>query len=156
MAITHPIELVTGLNQVHGDMPVTDLYTAGVAGEIFLRELKAGRLVGSQTSKGVVYLPPRLYCEETFERLTEVTPILEGDAKLASFTVCRIDMDLKPLDPPVVIGFVTWPEPVKGGLVHYILGEPETLEIGMQLRPQWKPEAERQGSILDLEGFQPV
>ena len=43
-----------------------------------------------------------------------------------------------------------------GGLVHHIDADPDSLYIGMPIQAVLKPKAEREGSILDIEGFKPV
>ncbi|MDD5011866.1 MAG: hypothetical protein PHQ00_07065, partial [Phycisphaerae bacterium] len=45
----------------------------------------------------------------------------------------------------------------KMGILH-LLGEvePEDIFIGMKVKAVWKPEEEREGSILDIKYFKPV
>ncbi|MFQ5887022.1 MAG: zinc ribbon domain-containing protein, partial [Anaerolineae bacterium] len=57
------IERITKLDQVkawYGDIPIESRYTAGLAGERFLRALKEGQIMGVKCPQcEAIYLPPR-------------------------------------------------------------------------------------------------
>jgi len=43
------------------------------------------------------------------------------------------------------------------GIMHKIGGvDPKDVKIGMKVKAVWKPEDEREGSILDIKYFKPV
>lgn len=135
----------------HGDMEAQYIYTAGIAGERFFRELKDnGKLVGTHCANcDRTYVPPRMYCEKCFAELDEWREVpLEG--KVKAHTTAHVDIDDKTLDEPFVIGFVKI-DGTKGGLVHYIKA-PE-VKNGMRVRAVLKKE--RVGSIMDIEHFAP-
>jgi uncharacterized OB-fold protein len=137
-----------------GDMPVRHRYTPGVGGDAFFTALRdRGVLLGSHCAHcGYTYVPARLFCERCFSELsadTEVGP--EGE--LVSFTIVFAGIEGEPLERPDVLGAVRLDE-ADAVLIHRVLepGE-EPLEIGERVEVVVKPEAQRTGSILDIEGF---
>ncbi len=127
-------------------IPLQYHYTAGVAGERFLRALRNGKLVGGRCTRcGLTFIPPKIYCVKCFgrvERLVDV-PLLgrvgattSGDGRRRAGFV-----------------FVTF-DGVVGGLVHRALGRPP--KIGARVRVRFRRKSERKGSILDIAGFEPA
>lgn len=157
MPILEKVDRLADARAWHGDIPVSSLYTAGLAGERFLRAIKdEGRLLATHCEEcDFTYLPPALYCERCFSELSdwvEVGP--EGNVQ--SFTVMSVGPDGAALERPIVVALVQ-PDGADGGLIHY-LGDvsPDDVEIGMRVAPVFKPAGERQGSILDITHFKPV
>lgn len=162
-----PVERVTQVGQTKplygGLSPAPDqpglfgLYTYGVAGERFFREIKDnGRLMGARCPKcNLVYLPPRLYCERCFSALEEWLEI-PNRGTVHTFTVAHIDLDGNRLEKPAIIALVRF-DGVYGGLVHR-LGkiEPEKVCLGMPVKVVFKQQRAREGGILDIEHFEPV
>ncbi len=141
----------------HGEIPVEFLYTAGVAGERFLGELRDhGRLMGTRcASCGVIYLPPRMYCEQCFSRLTEWVEV-PPRGRIFAFTVVRQDRKGKALGAPIIAAIISF-EGVKGGLIHRIEGTaPGDLKPGLIVEAVIKGREARTGSILDIESFHAV
>ncbi|MBI4616959.1 MAG: Zn-ribbon domain-containing OB-fold protein [Planctomycetes bacterium] len=138
----------------HGDIPITNHYTAGVGGERFFRELKEnGRIVGGVCPAcRETILPPRLFCERCFETIQELRPVpLPG--WIGSVTRVHVDLDGRRLARPEWIAFVEF-EGVRGGLIHRLeVAGDETPEIGDPVQPVFRPAAERQGGILDILHF---
>ncbi len=137
-----------------GDLPVRHRYTPGVAGEAFFTALKdRGVLLGSRCEHcSYTYVPARLFCERCFAELsadTEVGPAGE----LVSFTIVFLGIEGEPLERPETIGAVRL-DGADAVLIHRVLepGE-EPLEIGERVEVVVKPETQRTGSILDIEGF---
>ena len=62
---------VESLGYWPGEIPIRHVYTAGVAGERFLRELKGRRrFMATRCDRcDYTYLPPRAYCERCFQKL---------------------------------------------------------------------------------------
>ena len=78
------IERVTDLRTWPGDIPVRHLYTAGLAGERFLREIKDhGRFLGSRCETcAYTYVPPSI----------SITPMRIGSCSgVASQRICDIE-----------------------------------------------------------------
>jgi len=138
-----------------GDIALQSRYSMGVAGERFFREIKDnGRLMATRCPNcGYTYLPARLYCERCFAELTEWVEV-PPRGKVYAFTVVHFDLEEKPLEKPRVLALVEF-EGSDGGLIHDLEGvAPDRVEIGMPVEVVFKQE--RNGSILDIAGFQPL
>jgi uncharacterized protein len=138
-----------------GDLPVRHRYTPGVAGEAFFTALKdRGVLLGSRCANcDYTYVPPRMFCERCFGELTADTEVGPG-GELVSFTILFEGIEGEPLEVPAVIGAVRL-DGADAVLIHRVLDlTDEPLEIGERVEVALRPEAERTGSILDIEGFQ--
>ena len=120
------------------------------------RRIMNARILGTHCEAcGLTYVPATMFCERCFAELEQWVEV-PNRGWLFTYTVLHRDLDDKPLDPPVILAYVKL-EGTDGGLVHYI-GEidPEDLCIGMEVEAVFKEAAEREGSILDIEYFQPV
>ena len=138
------------------DMSVDYIYTSGLAGERFFRTLRdEGRLLAVHCPVCKVdQLPPRPFCERCFSELTEYVDA-PSEGRVAAVTVARVDRRGKPLPVPDVFGLVTF-KGVQGGLIHRILVSADAARPGLTVRAKLKPREARTGTILDLEGFEPV
>ena len=137
-----------------GDLPVRHRYTPGVAGGAFFTALKErGVLLGSRCEHcSYTYAPARMFCERCFAELSADTEVGPG-GELVSFTIVFLGIDGEPLDQPQTLGAVRL-DGADAVLIHRVLepGE-EPLEIGERVDVVVKPETQRTGSILDIEGF---
>ena len=137
-----------------GDLPVRHRYTPGVAGDAFFTALKdRGVLLGSRCEHcSYTYVPARLFCERCFAELSADTEVGPG-GELVSFTIVFVGIEGEPLERPETIGAVRL-DGADAVLIHRVLepGE-EPLEIGERVEVVVKPETQRTGSILDIEGF---
>jgi len=142
---------MTEYGTIEGDFPVHFRYTAGVAGEKFLREIKDnGRLLATRCNNCQLnYLPPRIYCERCLSKLEEYVQI-ENTGIVQSYTVCTLDSEGKLLPEPVNVAFIQFPS-AHGGLIHRTKGE---VCVGDKVRAVFKPKPNRTGSILDIEYFE--
>jgi uncharacterized protein len=137
-------------------IPLRYEYTAGTAGEAFLRGLKEGRIVASKCGTcGEVRLPPRAYCLQCYGRTMVHVEILHSGT-IASLSRTRLGGGGGGGGgggPSTTFAFVTF-EGVSGGLVHRLLrGGGRGPKVGDLARPLFAPAEKRSGSILDLEGF---
>ena len=140
-----------------GRIPVRHRYTPGRAGEVFFTALRdGGVLLGSRCTRcDMVYAPARSFCERCFAELSADVEVGPG-GELASFTVVFAAVDGSPLDRPVAYGLVRL-DGADTLFLHRVLDAgDEPLEIGERVEVVLRPEAERTGSILDIEGFLPV
>jgi uncharacterized protein len=140
--------------KISGELAVSFRYTPGVGNTAFFEALRdRGVFLGSRcTSCAVTYLPARVFCERC---LAELDPSVEcgPEGELVSWTLVRVDVDDHPLDRTVTYGLVRL-DGADTVLLHRLVdveGEPA---IGMRVRPVLA--SEREGSILDIEGFAPA
>ncbi len=155
-----PLEKVSHIDQtkpVRNELPLWYLYTAGIAGERFFREIKDnGKLFGAKCQKcNLTYLPPSLFCERCFSQLEDWLEI-KGKGTVHTYTISYIDLDGARLEKPIILAFVQF-DGIHGGLVH-LLGEakpPAEVKIGMPVEVVFKSKAERTGSIMDIKYFKP-
>lgn len=138
---------------VHGDLPVAFHYTPGVGNTAFFEALRdRGVLLGSRCEAcAFTYLPARIFCERCFAELAPDTECGPGGT-LESFTIGYVGIDGEPLEEPVTIGLVK-PDGADTVLMHRMLGD-GPWQIGARVEAIVKPE--RDGSILDVEGFRPA
>jgi uncharacterized OB-fold protein len=138
-------------------IPLEFHYTAGVAGEEFLRELKDnGRLIASKCPKcRNSYVPARMYCATCFVE-TKDRHNITSQGVVYSFAVVDRDRSGNRLQKPAVVALVKF-EGVKGGIVHLLnVKSPKEASIGMRVAPLLKEQGERTGSLLDILGFSPT
>ena len=138
-----------------GDLPVTNRYTYGLAGEKFFRTLKdEGRIMGTHCPRcDHTYVPAAAFCERCLGKLDEWIDVgTLGD--VVTYTVLHVDLDGSRLKVPEIIAFVRFGD---GGLIHR-LGEiePDQVEIGLMVEAVFKPKSRRVGSILDIKYFKPA
>ncbi|MFQ6112215.1 MAG: Zn-ribbon domain-containing OB-fold protein [Nitrospinota bacterium] len=141
----------------YGGFPTYYIYTMGVAGERFFREIKdRGRLLGTKCPKcDYTYLPPRLYCERCFEKLEEWVEV-SGEGTVHTYTVAHVDLEGRRLEELEVLAFVRL-DGTDGGMVHRLKGvKPEEVSIGLRVKVAFKDRPSRTGSIGDIEGFRPL
>jgi len=132
-------------------------WDTGVAISRFLQGLKAGEIWARycrQCRRTLV--PPRMFCEECF-RPNDRWVRVADTGTVNTFSICYIRWDMVKLDEPE-LPFVLTLDGIgnMAGFMHK-LGEvaPDDIRVGMQVEAVWKPEAERTGSILDIEHFRP-
>lgn len=141
-------------NSWHGNLPITNRYTYGLAGERFFRAIKdEAKIFGTHCSKcNLTYVPAVIYCERCLNRLDEWVDVgVVGE--ITTFTLLYVNGDGSARQEADMIAFVQLGD---GGLIHR-LGEidPGDITIGMKVEAVFKPPAERQGSILDILYFAP-
>lgn len=132
------------------------IYTLGIAGEKFFIEIKEnGRILGAKCKRcDNIFVPPRLYCEKCFDKLTEWVN-LGTRGIVYTFTVVYIDINGAKLKEPAIYALIKF-DGAEGGLVHK-LGEmkPHEVEVGMRVEAVFKPQNERTGNINDIMYFKP-
>ncbi len=154
------LEHIAHLGEVRawtGEIPLESAYTAGVAGERWLRALQnEGKIYGARcTQCEITYVPARLYCERCMAHLPDDAWIEVGPAgTLESFTVLRVGLDGLPAAPRILA--LIRLDGADTLLVHE-LDEPGSQKpsIGMRVKAVFKPQPERVASIRDIAHFVP-
>lgn len=139
-----------------GELPVRHRYTPGVGGTVFFTALRdRGVLLGTRCEAcSYTYVPARLFCERCFAELAAETEVGPG-GELVSFTIGFVGLEGEPLEDPETVGLVRL-DGADSVLVHRVLDAVEPLEIGERVEIVLRPEGEREGTILDIEGFRSV
>jgi hypothetical protein len=142
-------------NAWQGELPITNRYTYGLAGEKFFRTIKdEGRIFGTHCPHCErTYVPAAIFCERCLAKLDDWVDV-GTSGEVNTFTVLYVNLDDSLREKPEIIAFVSFGD---GGLIHR-LGEinPDQVEIGMMVEAVFKPSSERIGSILDIDYFRPV
>lgn len=138
-----------------GDMEVDYVYTLGVAGERFCKELKEkGKIMGVKCPRcGVVFVPPRMYCEKCFAKTEEWVDVGKKGV-IHTFSIVTVDTDSSRLEKPAIYALIKF-DGACGGLIHKI-DETDTVYIGMEVEAVFKPPKERKASINDIAYFKPT
>ena len=152
------VALPQDVRRVQGDLPVRHRYTPGVAGEPFFTALRdRGVLLGSRCEAcAYTYVPARAFCERCLAGLSPDVEVGPG-GELVAFTIVFVDVEGEPLEAPQTLGLVRL-DGADAVLLHRVLepSDDEPLEVGARVEVVLRPDAERAGSILDIEGFRVV
>jgi uncharacterized OB-fold protein len=138
-----------------GELPVTNRYTYGLAGEKFFRAIKdEGHIMGTYCPNcDHTYVPAAAFCERCLGKLDKWVDVgTTGD--VITYTFLNVSIDGSSLEKPEIIAFIRFGD---GGLIHR-LGEiePDQVEIGLTVEAVFKPKSKRIGSILDIKYFKPA
>jgi hypothetical protein len=143
--ITERLDDVMQVRQWVDVIPFHYEYTAGVAGEKFLRALMEGKiLAGYCPNCQQAALPARMYCVDCYSpttKLVRVGPI--GVVKAVTRSVGASG-------ETIAFAFIEFPG-VKGGILHMLIGN---ARAGSKVRAKFRPKRERTGAISDLLGFE--
>ncbi len=154
------LDKIAGPNRIRhwlGDMEADYIYTLGIAGERFFKEIKEkGKIMGAKCSCcNITYVPARMYCEKCFSKLDKWVDV-GAKGTIHTFTIAAIDMNERNLQEPVIYALIKFPG-THGGLIHRINGIAyERITIGMKVEAVFKPQIERRASINDIEHFRPA
>ena len=130
-------------------------YIAGPVTSRFLRGLREGRIEGTRSpSAGIVYVPPRAYCERTFEPLDEWVAVgPEGTIEAATIIAQQFEGYR---DPPFVLALVKL-DGASTALANWLEMEIDDVAQaaarvapGTRVRMVFKDESERQARITDF------
>ena len=125
-------------------------YTAGIAGEAFLRGLVDGKiLAGYCRACEEPSLPARTYCVRCYGAISSFVEVGPA-ARVRAVTSTRAGEGEQGGVPGGAFAYLTF-EGARGGMIHRLLGE---APVGSEVVPRFRPRAERVGSILDIQGFE--
>jgi uncharacterized OB-fold protein len=139
-----------------GHMETDYIYTLGIACEKFFIEIKEnGRILGAKCKHcSYVFVPPKLFCEKCFAKLTEWVDV-GTQGVVYTFTVAHIDINGAELKEPVIYALIIF-DGAEGGLVHKVGDiKPNQVKIGMKVEAVFKPQPDRTGNINDIQFFKP-
>lgn len=140
-----------------GDIPIGHTYTMGIAGDVFFRNLRdKGQITASvHAGSGVTYVPPRIYCPQTFEPVEKYTKV-GPTGTVDTFTLVGRGRDGEPIDEPRVLAMIRF-EGAEGGLLYWVGGcEPDEVHIGMRVKAVFEPKSKRTGQLTDIRHFAPA
>ena len=105
---------------IHGEWHVRYNYSVGAIAGTFFTGLREGKILASLCSKsGLAYLPPRAYCERSFEPCDDwVQAGLEGEVEAATIVTAAFE-NLPP--PPYAIAYVRL-DGVSTAMVNFVRG----------------------------------
>ena len=133
----------------------------GMALTTYLDGFKAGKIRGSRCRKcGRMMIPARAYCEVC--NLKDVVDYydLPDTGTVKTFTLSNVDWDSSMLPDGQVKIFAVIEIDGAGedmGLVHRLEEvDPKDVKIDMPVKAVWKPEEEREGTVLDCLYFRPL
>jgi uncharacterized OB-fold protein len=132
-------------------------WDTGVAVGRFLSGLREGRVLARECRQcHRVLVPPRMFCEQCF-RPTDRWVEVEDTGRVNTFSICWVSWDMRPLEVPELPAVIEIDGASPGIGIMHKLGEvdPDAIAIGLEVEAVWKPPADREGSILDIEYFRP-
>ncbi len=126
--------------------------TTGPVIGAFLTGLREQLLIGIKDGRGRVLVPPTEYDPLTGDELTELVEIGPGGV-VDTWAWVRRPMPKHPLQTPFAWALVR-PDGADVGFLQAVDARSvDVMSTGMRVRPRWA--AERQGSIHDLECWEP-
>ena len=158
MALVERLGKATEATSWKGEIPLTYVYTPGRAGEVFLKALRdEGRFLGARCQAcALTYVPPRIFCERCFARIEDSFVDLGSRGVVEAFTICHESFDGRRKPEPSIVAMIRL-EGADGLLMHRLGGvAPDAVRSGMVVEAVFKPKKAREGSILDVEHFEPA
>jgi uncharacterized OB-fold protein len=139
--MTERLDDVTKARQWVDAIPFHYEYTAGVAGEKFLRALMEGRiLAGYCPNCRQAALPARIYCVDCYGETSKF--VRAGPVGVVKALTRSPD--------GAAFAFVEFPG-IKGGMLHRLIG---SARAGSRVRTVFRPKRERTGAMSDILGFE--
>jgi uncharacterized OB-fold protein len=138
-----------------GNLPVTNRYTFGIAGEHFFRAIKdEAKIMGTYCPHcNYTYVPATSFCEKCLRQLTDWVDV-GTHGTIHTFTLLYENIDGSQKATPDIIAYVRLGD---GGLIHKLDHiDPDQVVIGMEVAAIFKPLEDRQGSIEDIIYFEPL
>lgn len=135
------------------EMQVANRYTFGLAGERFFRAIKDNQqILGTHCDNcEKTYVPAASFCERCLSQLDEWVDV-GTIGEIVTYTNLYVNYDGSPREDPETVAFIRLGD---GGLIHRLeTSGADPIEIGMQAKAVFKPQSEREGSILDILHFE--
>jgi uncharacterized OB-fold protein len=139
-----------------GDMQADYLYPNGVAGNRFFKHIinKDTFLAAKCTKCCNIFFPPRLYCEDCFEEISEDNWFeIPAQGEIILHTLVTIDTYGKILRKPKIIGMIKI-DKTDSSLIGLIeTDNPHENLDGLKVEAVFKPKKEREGNLKDILYF---
>lgn len=118
----------------------------------FLTALREGRFIGATGSGGKVIVPPTEYDPITGDDVGELVEVGPGGV-IDSWAWVSHPLRKHPLQTPFAWALITL-DGADTGMLHVVAAPgPEALSTGARVTAKFRPEAERIGSMSDIEAF---
>lgn len=153
-----PITRLSEVRSWPGEIPIENRYTAGIAGERFLRAIKdEGKLLGTRCENcGITYGSARLFCERCFANLKDGWVEVGPAGTVQSFTVLHLHLDGSRRPGPELLAAIQL-DGADTVMIHRLNPNlRDQIRIGVRVAPVLRPPEMREGSILDIEYFEPL
>jgi uncharacterized protein len=127
--------------------------TTGPVIGAFMTGLREGVVLGIKGSDGRVLVPPPEYDIVTAEPLTELVEVAD-EGEVLTWSWMNQPLDSQPLDHPFAWALIRL-DGADTGLLHAVdATSASAMSTGMRVKARWR--AEREGSITDIECFEPT
>jgi uncharacterized OB-fold protein len=119
----------------------------------FFQGLRERKIVGAKTAGGKVIVPPTPHDPDTGEDIAGLVDL--GDTgTVTTWAWVSKPRDNHPLDKPFAFALITI-DGADTGMLHAVdAGQESAMSTGMKVKARWA--SEPQGSILDLQCFEPA
>lgn len=139
-----------------GDMQADYLYTSGVAGDRFFKNLmKKGTFLATRCPEcEKVLFPPRLFCEDCFCEIPEKGWLeVPPRGKVRLYTVATLNAHGEKLEEPKVIALIDI-DKTDGAILGIIKSKNLKKDFtGMKVKAMLKPKNKREGTLKDILYF---
>jgi len=132
-------------------------WDAGIAMSRFLKELKNGRIIGTECLKcRRVMLPPRMFCERCYSPTNKWIE-LKDKGTVRTFCITHVRWDASRVEEPFFPMVVELDGGRKWAALFHVIKDidPSDMKVGIRVKALWKPPEERIGAITDIEHFIP-
>ena len=120
----------------------------------FLTGLREGRLTGVRGAGGSVIVPPTEYDPTTGEDTGELVEVGPGGV-VETWAWVEQPLPKQPLDHPFAWALIRL-DGADTALLHVVdAGDPGSIATGDRVTVRFRPEADRVGSMADIEAFVP-
>ena len=131
-------------------------YTPGTATSQFLRNMKAGKLVGRRcTSCQKVYLPPRGGCPMCGVEFGEDVPV-KNTGTVVTFAIVNVNFANRVIDLPYVSAEVAFDGADTTTMVLLKGVGADEARMGMRVQAHWLPEAEWDFTLANIDYVEPI
>ena len=131
-------------------------YTPGRSSSDFLRDIKEGKVSGRRCpSCRKVYFPPRGGCPMCGVEFAETVTVADTGT-LVTFAIVNVNFANRVIDLPYVSGEVLFDGADIATMVLVSGVAPEDVRMGMRVKAVWKPEAEWDYTLANIDHVEPV